>query len=244
MIIVKKRVIKTIIIAAAVLLAPVIVLAAMLGKFYYDDAKEAAKLRAQTDIILEYPGKNDFEMNGQIYSWIPQKGYFLLSGTDRGSPVACFRWNTFKLEGLYRLPNEHGFDLYEIYGCWAVFCRADQAEEVEAYYNDNANYDMRNVRCERNYGNTYDKSILLDEGIFEELVRLSPMYPQAQNDFEVTDTDSFHSFRLTAKSLDGLADKREMLFLRGEQFYNRTGVYAMALPKELNEYMLHVLGVR
>jgi hypothetical protein len=238
----KRRVVKWILlIGAAVLLLPAIVLVAVVGGIFYHDAKEAAELRAQTDIILDYPGKHDFEMNGQTYSWLPQDGYYLSTGGERGPLAACLVRNdlTNKHDGLYVLRNEHGFDLYEAYDCWVVFCRSDQVEEVEAYYGDNANYDMRNIQCERDFGNAYNKSILLDEGVFEELARLSSVYPDEQNDFEVTDKDSF---RLTARSMDGLADKREMLFLLRGQFYNRTGVHAMALPKELNDYLLDALS--
>jgi len=237
----KKRASKIIfIIGAAALLLPAIVLAAVVGRIFYSDAKDAIALSAQADIILEHPGKNAFEMNGQTYIWLPQKGYFLLAGEDRGKPVAIIQQESIRgpvLEGLYRLPNER-YELYEFYHRWAVFCPVDQAEEIEAFYKDNANYDMRNVQCELNYGQAYAKSLALKEGIFEELLQLRLGSQEYPNDVDVTEKDCF---RLTATSLDGTADKRVMLYHAKRQFYNGTGRYSMALPEELNTYLVAIL---
>ena len=243
----KRRIILVCVLAAlAVSLIPLFRFGWMVGVNRYHEEKEMAALLAQTSIVLDYPGTNEFELNGKTFASLPQEGYFLSVGEDRGAAAAIFRcrdW-TPALEGLHPLRNGQGFELYEIHRGWEVFCPADQLEPVEAYYSNNANYDMRHVWSAPAYGNPDEKNILLDEGVFEELLRLGSGILERKDISQHEGFEDVIGFLLIVTSTDGAAKKRVNLSLVKGQLYAGEVSFAAELPKELNGYMLEVLMQR
>jgi len=240
----KRRIVLACILAALALsLFPLFRFGWRAGISYYRDKKETAALLSQTDIVLDYPGTNEFELNGKILTPLPKVGYFMYSGEDRGAVAAIFRYNnrTPALEGLYPLRNGQGFELYEIRKGWEVFCPANQVKPVEAYYNDNASYDMRHVWSAPAYGNPDEKNILLDEGVFEELLRLGSGILERKNISQHEGFEDVIRFLLIVTSTDGAAKKRVELSLVKGQLYAGEVSFAVELPKELNAYMMEVL---